>query len=96
MTDIDAETAELLAEEMGVTPALAAFRLRLRHEQAISALERVMSWEETGIRFENPLTQAVTVADKERLWGKPKPGTKRKSDPKKKAGKVLYSPKARY
>lgn len=94
-------TPELLgfvADEMGLSPSATALRLRLRDRHAQAAVDRVMAWEETGIRFEKTRTPDLTIADRERMWGKPKPGVKRKkaTPSTQKAGKILYQPKLEY
>ena len=92
------EILSFVADEMGLSPAATALRLRLRDRHARAAANRVMAWEETGIRFEKTRTPDLSIADRERMWGKPKPGVKRRKKPStaQKAGKILYQPKLEY
>ena len=59
----------------------------------LEALGMVLSWEVTGIHFETPLTQGpMTMAERERIFGKPKATTRKKGKKKKgaAAGPLYY------
>lgn len=91
--DLTPDVVALVADEMCMPPFLVARRIKEGDRAVLEALSMVLSWEETGIHFETPLTQGpITMAERERWFGKPKTKTKKRGKPKKgaAAGPLYY------
>jgi len=87
------EVISLVAQEMCMPPFLVARRIKDGDRSVLEALGMVLSWEVTGIHFETPLTQGpMTMAERERIFGKPKATTRKKGKKKKgaAAGPLYY------
>lgn len=86
-----AEILGLVALELKTSPFLAQRRLKAEDPRALEALAVTLSWEETGIHFETSRrSRAITPAERERMFGKPKK-TRKPKEPKGRPAGVLWS-----